>query len=80
MKSSDAKRGVADTTSFMSETALKEAIDKEEIKCDDEAGLVDVDLKMFEEDTDSTDAERREKDHPALYYTMTINWEENTNS
>ena len=46
--------GVANTTSFMTETALKTVIDEEEKKCDDKAGLVDVDLKMFE-GTDSAD-------------------------
>ena len=55
-------------------SALKKM--KEE-KCDDETELIDLDLGIFSSDTESVEADKREKDHPALYYTVTLNWEDN---
>lgn len=59
------QHGRPSTTSFMEKVA--------EEKCDDKENLLDVDLGLFS-DTDSINDERREKEHPALYYTITLNW------
>ena len=57
-------------------TALKKVVEDEEEKYDDTTELIDLDLGMFaSSDTDSIEEARRESDHPALYYTMTLNWE-----
>ena len=47
-----------------------------EEKGDDNEDLLDVDLDMFADDIDSIrEGKRRgEETHPALYYTVTLNW------
>ena len=76
------------TTSFMENTnttleRVKEeekVIEEERIieeRVDDDEQLLNVDLGMFCDDDDESIVEGRragEGDHPALYYTVTLNW------
>lgn len=61
------------TTSFVENTALERVMEEEE-KCDDNADLLDLDLEVFSDTDSSLNGERSENDHPKLYYTMTLNW------
>lgn len=67
------------TTTLERAIAEKKVEEKEieEENEDDNADLLDVNLKMFsDEEEDSINEERKEADHPALYYTITLNWRE----
>jgi hypothetical protein len=73
------------TTSFGQKSTLERVREEHamiEEKEDDNEDLLDVDLGMFDDDTDSINEGRRpgEEDHPALYYTVTLNWVEDKKS